>query len=76
MTIEAKDWNSIESAPANVRVRVAHNLDPSSLKVDSICKTTGILEDDKWVCSAAFVCIDGRLRWNPTHWLPEEREAA
>lgn len=71
------DWQPIETAPGGVRVRVAHELDPSSMKVDSRFKTTGEREEDgRWACSSAFVCVDNFLRWNPTHWRPIEQVSA
>lgn len=67
------EWQEIGSAPKDgTRVRVGHNLSPSSMKDGAIFETTGRFDaiTQNWHCSAAFVCIDDRLRWQPTHWLP------
>ena len=65
------DWQTIDTAPHDgSEVRVGHSLDDSSMKADSIFRTTGRWTGQGWECSAAFVCIDDRLRWQPTHWLP------
>lgn len=68
-------WQPIMTAPLDgTRVRVGHELDPNSMKVDSIFKTTGAFDDEaqEWKCSSGFVCVDRYLRWQPTHWLPEQ----
>ncbi len=73
--MDDKEWKTIDTAPTigGQRIRVGHNLDASSMKTDSRFKTTAVFDSHKlsWDCSAAFVCVDDRLRWQPTHWLPE-----
>ncbi len=76
---DAGGWQPIGTAPEDgSRVRVGHNLDPSSMKAESMFKTSGAFNAERgvWECSAGFVCIDGFLRWQPTHWLPGEGAAA
>jgi hypothetical protein len=73
------DWQTIDTAPKDgTRVRVGHNLDASSMKPESPFKTTGRFDEvtQNWHCSAAFVCLDQRLRWQPTHWLPEDSNSS
>lgn len=66
------DWDIIQNAPRDgSRIRVGHNLDPSSMVEESIFKTYGVCENGLWSCNAAFICIDNMLRWQPTHWLNE-----
>lgn len=66
------DWYDIATAPMDgTRVRVAHRLDPSSMKVDAkYFRTTGVWRPGGWSCSAGFVCTDGMFRFEPTHWRP------
>lgn len=65
------DWQDISTAPKDgTRVRLAHDLDPSSRKIDTICPTFGRWVNDEWQCESGFVCIDGYLRFEPTLWLP------
>jgi hypothetical protein len=67
----AMTWQPISTAPQDgTRVRLAHELDPQSQKVDSPFITYGSFKDDRWQCNNAFVCIDHMLRWQPTHWMP------
>lgn len=71
--MSATEWLPIDSAPQDgTRVRVGHELDPQSLKLETPFTTTGIYQDGRWCCSTAFTCIDMMLRWQPTHWLPEQ----
>lgn len=73
MTGVSGSWQPIGTAPQNgTRVRVAHELDPNSLKTDGLAPTTGVFKGGEWQCNNAFVCIDMTLRWQPTHWLPEQ----
>jgi hypothetical protein len=65
-------WRPIAEAPEGVQMKVAHNLDPSSMKEGRYFNTTGVFKDGRWICNAAFVCIDGLLRWNPTHFRDPE----
>lgn len=70
----AREWQRITSAPLDgTRVRLAHELDPQSMKVESIFTTHGVFRDGAWVCNNAFVCLDNMLRWQPTHWMPLEK---
>lgn len=70
------DWNDISSAPKDgTRVRVGHRLDPSSMKVNTICPTFGRFVDGEWQCESGFVCTDGMFRFDPTHWMPEGDDA-
>lgn len=65
-------WEGIGTAPTDgTRIRVGHELDPSSLKPDTVFVTTGVYVADDWQCSAGFTCSDGFLRWKPTHWMPK-----
>lgn len=64
-------WHKIASAPMDgTRVRVAHHLDPSSQRIESIMPVYGTFENGTWHCNAGFVCIDSMLRFEPTLWLP------
>lgn len=65
-------WETIDSAPQGIRVQVGHILDPNSMKLESIFKTFGEKIDGKWECTSGFVCWDGFLRWQPTHWYNAE----
>lgn len=63
------DWKPIDTAPKDgTRVRVGHELDPSSMKEPSYFHTSAIFENGGWHCSAWFTCRDGLLRTEPTHW--------
>lgn len=64
-------WLPIGGAPTDQRIRVGHHMDPSSLRIDTIFSTYGKFNGRGWDCNSGFVCIDGMLRWQPTHWLPE-----
>lgn len=67
----ATDWLPIAEAPRDgTRVRLAHSLDPNSLKAGSIGSTFGAFNDGRWEANNAFICVDGLLRWNPDLWLP------
>ena len=71
-------WQPIGTAPRDgTRVRVAHSLDPHSLKIDAdFGQTFGSLTDGRWRCNNAFICIDGWLRWEPDLWLPATEQVA
>lgn len=69
----AGGWLPIATAPTDgTRVRVAHELDPSSLRVRTICPTRGFFREGEWVCDAGFICVDDMLRFVPTHWRPDD----
>ncbi|WP_313443179.1 hypothetical protein [Novosphingobium sp.] len=63
-------WLPIADAPKDQRIRVAHLLDPSSQKVETIFPVYGEWDGDSWACNAGFVCVDRMLRFDPTHYLP------
>lgn len=67
----AGEWKTIESAPHDTNLRVAHELEPSSFGINNIFKTFGQIRNNKWVCTTGFVCTDGMFRFDPTHWLDE-----
>lgn len=66
------EWQQIETAPKDgTRVYVAHELDRQSMsKSKYFGLNTGSYEDGVWQPSAFFMCSDGMLRRNPTHWMP------
>lgn len=68
---EPPTWESIATAPRDRRIRVSHELDPSSRKIETIAPTFGEWDESnsEWVCNAGFICNDGMLRFEPTHWL-------
>ncbi len=72
------EWETIDTAPKDgTRVRVGHELDPSSMKGETICPTHGQFENGQWELDSYFVCTDMRLRTQPTHWMtPAAREGA
>lgn len=63
-------WLPIVDAPKDQRIRVAHLLDPSSQKIDTIMPVYGEWDGDSWACNAGFVCVDGMFRFAPTHYRP------
>lgn len=70
MTEAPMNWKSIATAPIDgSRVRVGHELDPSSMRDSKYFNTTGAFVKGKWQCSSGFTCADKMLRWTPTHWL-------
>lgn len=62
------EWLPASTAPVRQRVRVSHELDPSSQKERTICPVYGVFDGDSWDCEAGFVCTDGMFRFDPTHW--------
>lgn len=67
------NWQPISTAPHDRPVRVGHELDPYSMKADSIVKIYGFWNDADqcWDCNSGFTCTDNTLDFQPTHWLPE-----
>ncbi|SMC41235.1 hypothetical protein SAMN06297251_10292 [Fulvimarina manganoxydans] len=73
-------WEDIKAAPKDgTRISVAHIADPSSFRRgSSFHETTARFVGDAWSPSAYFVCADGMVRSQPTHWFParQPNEAA
>ena len=69
-------WMTIDSAPKDgTRVRLGHEQDASSMKVDSIFRTTGAWSGKAWGVSSYFTIPGGRyglMSNSPTHWMPLE----
>lgn len=68
-------WLPAKDAPKGIRFRVAHVLDPSSFKKDAFCLANGEKDEtDEWCCNVGFICVDGMLRFQPTHYLPTDED--
>ena len=68
------EWQTIETAPKDgTRVRLAHEQDKSSMKVDGIFQTIGQFNGRAWELNSFFVIPGGRyghMSYSPTHWMP------
>lgn len=68
-------WEPISTAPRDgTRIRLGHEQDQSSMRVDAMCKTYGSFDGGRWMLSSFFTIPGGRyglLSESPTHWLPD-----
>jgi hypothetical protein len=68
-------WRDIASAPKDgTRIRVGHERDISSMRVDGMFPVRGSFNGRSWELSAFFIVPGGRyglMSNEPTHWLPD-----
>lgn len=73
-TAAGNGWQPIDTAPMDgTRVRLGHEQDRSSMRVDGVFKTYGSFNGRTWDLSAFFTIPGGRcglMSSNPTHWMP------
>ncbi len=54
-------------------IRLGHNLDASSMRIDAFCPIKGYWDGQRWITTAFFIVPGGRhgmMTSAPTHWLP------
>ncbi len=68
------EWKPIAEAPLDgTRLRLGHELDPSSMKTDAYLPVYGAWDGSSWSLNAFFTIPGGRrgmLTEHPTHFLP------
>lgn len=67
-------WQGIEGAPRDgTRIRLGHERDASSMKLDGIFPVRGQWNGRCWQMNSLFVLPGGRhglMSNEPTHWMP------